>query len=1109
MFFNMRKFFSFLFVFPIICWATVVAQPSVESVETLQKDLTEVVKSKLGRHAVRKGPQVADKWNAEGKLFLSRYNDLNSLSEKKSGTTTRSLLEDHFGLRKMKRGDQKSEKDYLPVILSFEDHTALRQAINKGFISQTITENICTGFMPVEQAEEIAKLEGITKISASLKGRLSNEEARTHTNVTYVQEEYAAHNFDMPYTGEGVVVGIVDQGFDYTHPTFYENPAQPSTYRVKRVWNQVMEGKAQPDSFAYGVEYKTTDEILSAQHDGQTSGFHATHVAGTAAGTGYNGKYRGMAPKADLVLVSSDFQGGHVIDGIKYVQDYARSVNKPCVVNLSLGTILGGARDGKDPADIMLNHLAGPGNLVIAAAGNDGQKMMHAEADLNTDDLIMRGIVPDYNSPGFMLDYFDYNTGSAIAFVLLDLNTGTFHIHGKDTALIVFLTEEDNVGTQELKYKGNTILSAEAVKTELTEDYNRLLIGLEIKQQIPNDCLLLAFFYPYFETSTTHYHTWLLYAEFTDYGLNASTILGGDNNYTISGCYASSDSAIAVASYNKTTSFLCGNGELVSEKVGARSNFSSIGPRTDGVNKPDIAAPGEMVLSSGSRFVENYDKTCLYSASTTISGTSYPWMWNEGTSMATPVVTGIVALMLQRNPKLSANQLRNILKKTALKDSHVTSGRASEWGFGKILADKALAEVPLPPESADILISEYLEGSGNNKAIELYNNSDNAVNLSKYSLKKQENGVGEYKNEFVLSGILAPKGKCVIVHKEAVEALKSIADLLTTSTLAFNGNDAVALFKNGEKIDEVGVFNQASSWGTDVTLRRICGKGPNKTYDAAEWKSFAKDDFSDIGKHCEDGENPQPLEVVAPVFNPVAGEIASGTAVSISSSQAETEIYYKKDNSSFSRYTSPITITQPTTLWAYSQIKKESKVYYSDTVSASYTIKQTPVPPVVATPVFDPIDGTSVEEGTKIEISCATNGAKIYYGLGQNTEPTTLYSSGITINTTTHINAIARLIQDGIAYSSDLAQAVYYIFTTATENATSADIKIYPNPTDGIVNVDLKKNVSVEIYTSDGRLLMQREVLAGTAQFNIGQSGVYFFKIIDATRTTTAKVVVK
>ncbi|MBD5396992.1 S8 family serine peptidase [bacterium] len=1104
----MRKFVSFLFIFPIICLATAVAQPIVESIETLQNDLTVVMKSIVGKHPERKGPQVADKWNAEGKLFLSHYNNLNSISEKKSGTTTRSLLEDNFGLRKMRRGNQKSEKDYLPVILSFENHTALQEAINKGFISQTLTENNCTGFLPVAQAEEIAKIDGITKISASLKGKLSNEEARTHTNVTYVQDEYAAHNFDMPYTGEGVVVGIVDQGFDYAHPTFFENPAKPSTYRVKRVWNQVMEGKTQPDSFAYGVEYKTTDEILAAQHDGQTQTFHATHVAGTAAGTGYKGNYRGMAPKTDLVLVSTDMQASHIIDGIKYIQDYARSVNKPCVVNLSLGTVLGGARDGKDPADIMLNHLTGPGNLVVASVGNDGQKMMHAEADLNKDNLIMRGIVPDYNSPGFMLDYFDYNTGSAIAFVLLDRSTGTFHIHGKDTAIIVFLTEEDNIGTQELKYKGNTILSAEAVETESTEDYTKLLIGLEIKQKVPDNCLLLAFFYPYSETSTTHYHTWLLNAEFTDYDLGAAALLGGDNNYTISGRYASADSAIAVTSYNKTTSFPCGNIDFVSERVGARSNFSSIGPRTDGVNKPDIAAPGEMVLSAGSRFVSNYED-CLYSSSTTISGTSYPWMWNMGTSMATPVVTGIVALMLQRNPKLSVNQLRNILKETALRDSYVTAGRASEWGFGKILADKALAKVPLPPESADILISEYVEGSGNNKAIELYNNSDYAVDLSKYSLRKQENGVGDYKNKFVLSGTLAPKGKYVVVHKDAVEELKNLANLLVTSTLAFNGNDAVALFKNEEKIDEVGVFNQTSSWGADVTLRRICGMGPNKTYDAAEWKSFPKDDFSDIGKHCEDGENPQPLEVTAPTFSPVAGEIVSGTEVSLSSSQAETEIYYKKDKGSFSKYTSPLTITQPTTLWAYSQIKKESMVYYSDTVSASYTIKQTPTPPVVATPVFDPVSGTSIEEGTKIEISCATNGAKIYYGLGQDTEPTTLYNSGITINTTTHINAIARLVQNGTTYSSDMAHAVYYISFTATEDAPSANIKIYPNPTGGIVNVDLKENASIAIYTSDGRLLMQREVLAGTSQFNMEQSGVYFFKIMNKNRITTSKVVVK
>ncbi len=70
----MRKFYAILFVLPI-CLASAVAQPSVESIETLQNDLTEAMKSIVGKHIDRKGPRVADKWNAEGKLFLSHYND--------------------------------------------------------------------------------------------------------------------------------------------------------------------------------------------------------------------------------------------------------------------------------------------------------------------------------------------------------------------------------------------------------------------------------------------------------------------------------------------------------------------------------------------------------------------------------------------------------------------------------------------------------------------------------------------------------------------------------------------------------------------------------------------------------------------------------------------------------------------------------------------------------------------------------------------------------------------------------------------------------------------------------------------------------------------------
>lgn len=176
---------------------------------------------------------------------------------------------------------------------------------------------------------------------------------------------------------------------------------------------------------------------------------------------------------------------------------------------------------------------------------------------------------------------------------------------------------------------------------------------------------------------------------------------------------------------------------------------------------------------------------------------------------------------------------------------------------------------------SDLIISEYVEGSGQNKALELYNGTGADVDLSAYSLMKQTNGAGEYTNEVALTGTLAAGATYVIVNSgtsdNPVDAeLAALADLTENKITAFNGDDAVALFKNGEKIDEVGVFNcgKDNKWGEDVTLRRIYGEGPTATYDASEWTEADKDDFSDVGKFGADVEAPSIRMVTGEASDP-------------------------------------------------------------------------------------------------------------------------------------------------------------------------------------------------------------------------------------------------
>lgn len=159
------------------------------------------------------------------------------------------------------------------------------------------------------------------------------------------------------------------------------------------------------------------------------------------------------------------------------------------------------------------------------------------------------------------------------------------------------------------------------------------------------------------------------------------------------------------------------------------------------------------------------------------------------------------------------------------------------------------------PGTADLFISEYVEGSDNNKYIEIYNPTDNAIDLSAYALDLNTNGGATwskdgtgYKNYTELSGSLPAKS--VIVYKNSKAEIYE-GEATVCNAVNFNGNDPVGLFKNGELIDIFGSFGAGSAdFAKDMTYRRKSSvTGPSATYNADEWEATSKDDVSGLGSH--------------------------------------------------------------------------------------------------------------------------------------------------------------------------------------------------------------------------------------------------------------------
>lgn len=155
--------------------------------------------------------------------------------------------------------------------------------------------------------------------------------------------------------------------------------------------------------------------------------------------------------------------------------------------------------------------------------------------------------------------------------------------------------------------------------------------------------------------------------------------------------------------------------------------------------------------------------------------------------------------------------------------------------------------------ATDLLFSEYIEGSSNNKALEISNATGSTANMSIYSIKKQTNGAGAWSTGLSLTGNLNSGSKFTIVNSLiALSCYSTSSANLSTSAaeLAFNGNDAVGLFKNGVLIDIIGNFNGGTAdFAINVTLRRKSTvTSPSTTFNiATQWDSYATDTCTNLG----------------------------------------------------------------------------------------------------------------------------------------------------------------------------------------------------------------------------------------------------------------------
>jgi subtilisin family serine protease len=596
---------------------------------------------------------------------------------------------------------QIAGKWYLSALIKVNEDVNEADVLATGSIIGTKAGKIWTVQIPLGGIADLAKVAGVTHIDVDAPIAPAMDAARKTTRADSAQKGF---NLPVPMTGKGVVVGIIDAGFDYDHPTLYDS--LHGEYRVRRIWAQKGSGTP-PSGYAYGNEYTDSNAMRAAGCDTSITS-HGTHVAGIAAGSGHgsntaNNRFRGMAYESEMVFVgimpapSQWVTGGvtDVIDGMNYIYTYANSVGKPCIANLSWGSSMG-PHDGHSLFSQACDALTGAGKIFTCSAGNSGEDTIHLQKTFTTADNSVSTFVTfsPYLDTNNQKTWVDIWGDTSKSFCLnLKLYNG---VSGTDSTLSICLSDT----VQDYILIGADGDTCFATISMVTNEYNgkpHAFVSLH-SYTSDNICLTatgtdgtIDMWEGYIAPPTGYYGALKK--------LGYSFAVSGDTKMTVSDI-SSSFSAISVGAYTSKSSFTNINGSSLSYPGavnGRIAPFSSLGPVADGRIKPDITGPGFSLASAVSSYDPEYfttgDNYIAVISKTTIGSRTYPYAMSAGTSMSAPAVAGIVALMLQVNPNLNPDSVKSIINANAIKDSYtgvLPPAGNNTWGHGKINAYKTL-----------------------------------------------------------------------------------------------------------------------------------------------------------------------------------------------------------------------------------------------------------------------------------------------------------------------------------------------------------------------------------------------------------------------------------
>ena len=547
---------------------------------------------------------------------------------------------------------------------------------------------------PLSLRKEVLRIEN---------GRVCEAQTDTSAIITRSDLLRTATPNRSAYTGKGVVVGVMDIGFDLTNPSFYSRDL--STYRIRSFWDMLDyegQGDEREEELPIGAAYTSSKSILqkACSTDSRLQ-FHGTHTASTAAGSGYDSPYMGMAPDADLCLVSNavtddkelipdtlwDFYGSALdLLGFEYIFRYADKVNKPCVISFSEGS----HEDLWGEAQLystVLDSLVRPGRLICTAAGNQSNYGTYLHKPVGKEKVAAL-ILPTGATTYMML-----RSRGDFAVRIDFMGSPTEKLSSREVPLDEILATEDSLLVDTIK-AGSLTFELRFGSYPSCYDSTQVVTDVVIKKigggVLSSVQMGMCISGAEGEVEAFQEIGWLMsqpsYPDYQD-AQKSHNIL-----------YPATDpNVICVGATSYRTGFYNLKGTYMSYNRGSDgevATYSSRGPTLAGLTKPDVLAPGTNIVAAFNSYYSEANPgdymTDFDVAKSTFKEREYRWSSQRGTSMACPIVAGIIAQWLEAIPTLTREQVIEAFDATCHRHDPLLKYPNNDYGYGEIDAEAGL-----------------------------------------------------------------------------------------------------------------------------------------------------------------------------------------------------------------------------------------------------------------------------------------------------------------------------------------------------------------------------------------------------------------------------------